>query len=144
MMYEYVIPCPPVTKKNSEQIAKNRKTGKRFIIQSQRYSEYETAASYFLRPKPPKPIDYPVTVKCLFFMPTKRRVDTNNLEAAAHDILVKFGVLADDNRDIIASKDGTRTYQDKENPRTEITITPFTEEYTQWKDPLEKTNAKRK
>lgn len=133
MVYEYVIPCAPATKKNSQQILINRKTGKPFIAQSAKYSEYETAASYFLRPKPEKPIDYPVHVCCRFYMPTRRKVDTSNLVSAVHDILVKFDVLADDNRDIIASIDGTRTYYDKENPRTEIEITPYEGEYEQWK-----------
>jgi Holliday junction resolvase RusA-like endonuclease len=65
-------------------------------------------------------------------MPTRRKVDTANLNAAIHDILVKYGVLADDNRDVIASTDGTRTYYDKANPRAEVVIAPFTEEYEQW------------
>ena len=132
MTYSYVIPTAPVSKKNSQRIATNRITGKPFILQSAQYMEYEMAASYFLRPKPQKPIDYPVTVCCVYYMPTRRRVDTANLNAAAHDILVKYGILADDNRDIIASTDGTRTYYDKQNPRTEITIEPVEEEYEIW------------
>lgn len=66
-------------------------------------------------------------------MPTRRRVDKSNLEAAAHDVLVKYGVLADDNRDIIASTDGSRVYYDKENPRAEITIEPYEGEYEVWR-----------
>lgn len=132
MTYHYTIPGAPVSKKNSQRIVTNRITGKPFIIQSQQYEDYEAAASYFLRPKPQKPIDYPVTVRCLYYMPTRRRVDTANLNAAVHDILVKYGVLLDDNRDIIASTDGTRTYYDKQNPRTEITIEPYEGEYEVW------------
>ena len=133
MTYRYLIPGAPVSKKNSQRIVTNRITGKPFIIQSPQYTEYETTASYFLRPKPPNPIDYPVTVRCLYYMPTRRRVDTANLNAAIHDLLVKYRVLADDNRDIIASTDGTRTFYDKDNPRAEIEITPFEEEYDIWK-----------
>lgn len=133
MTYRYLIPTAPVSKKNSQRIVTNRITGKPFIIQSPQYVEYETYASYFLRPKPPNPIDYPVTVRCLFYMPTRRRVDKSNLEAAAHDVLVKYGVLADDNRDIIASTDGSRVYYDKENPRAEITIEPYEGDYEQWR-----------
>lgn len=131
--YCYTIPGDPRTKKNSQEIHQNRRTGAYFIAQSDQYNHYELYASYFLRPKPKKPIRYPVTVRCLFYMGTHRKVDKSNLEAAAHDILVKYGVLADDNRDIIASTDGSRVYYDKENPRTEITIEPFEEEYEQWK-----------
>lgn len=133
MTYHYTIPTAPVSKKNSQRIVTNRITGKPFIIQSPQYEDYENYASYFLRPKPQKPIDYPVTVRCIYYMPTRRKVDTANLNAAIHDILVKYRILADDNRDVIASTDGTRTYYDKESPRAEITIEPFTEEYEQWR-----------
>lgn len=134
MTYHYTIPTAPVSKKNSQRIVTNRITGKPFIIQSQQYEDYENTASYFLRPKPQKPIDYPVTVRCIYYMQTRRRVDTANLNAAVHDILVKYQILADDNRDIIASTDGTRTYYDKENPRAEIWIEPYAEEYKQWRN----------
>lgn len=132
MIYQYMIPHAPVTKKNHQQICVNRKTGQRFVRQSEQYNDFELFASYFLAPKPPKPIDYPVTVRCIYYMPTRRRVDASNLNAAVHDILVKYAVLRDDNRDIIASTDGTRVFYDKNNPRVEIKISPFTEAYEQW------------
>ena len=132
MTYRYLIPEIPRSKKNSQQICVNRKTGRRFVRQSEQYNDFETAASYFLHPKPKKPIDYPVTVKCTFWMPTRRKVDKSNLEAAIHDILVKYGILDDDNRDILASTDGSRVYYDKGNPRVEIEICPLKEEYEQW------------
>lgn len=132
MTYRYLIPTAPVSKKNSQRIATNRVTGRPFIMQSAKYEDYENYASYFLRPKPKKPIDYPVTVKCTFYMPTHRRVDKSNLEAAAHDVLVKYGILADDNRDIIAATDGSRVFYDKDRPRTEVEITPYEGEYEVW------------
>ena len=130
--YCYVIPLAPVTKKNSQQICVNRTTGRPFVSQSKQYKAYEEQARYFLIPRPPEPIDYPVTVRCLYYMPTRRRIDTANLNAAIHDILVKYHILADDNRDIIASTDGTRTYYDKGNPRAVIEIEPLEEDYEQW------------
>lgn len=133
MTYKYLIPIAPVTKKNSQQIYINRKTNKPFVSQSKQYRAYEEQAAYYLTPKPPTPINYPVTVKCVYYMPTKRKVDTANLNAAIHDILVKYGVLADDNRDVIASTDGTRTYYSKTNPRAEVEISPYKGEYEQWK-----------
>ena len=66
-------------------------------------------------------------------MPTRRRCDTVNLEEGLWDILVEAGVLADDCRDIIASDDGSRTFYDKNRPRTEVVITPYEEEYEQWR-----------
>lgn len=132
-MIHYTIPIAPVSKKNSQRIVINRVTGKPIVIQSEKYVDYEATASYFLRPKPKKPIDFPVTVRAIYYMPTRRRVDTANLNSALHDILVKYGILLDDNRDIIASTDGTRTYLDKENPRTEVYIEEYEEQYETWK-----------
>lgn len=132
--YTYMIPGPPPTKKNSMQIVRAGKGGRPFIKQSKKYIDYEAVASYFLSPKPPDPIDYPVEVTCVYWMDTRRRVDMSNLLAATHDILVKNLILADDNRDIIASTDGSRVYYDKENPRVEIRIRPFEEDYAIWKE----------
>jgi Holliday junction resolvase RusA-like endonuclease len=55
-------------------------------------------------------------------MPTKRRVDLTNLLEAIDDVLVKYGVLKDDNSEIITSHDGSRVLYDKDNPRTEVAI----------------------
>lgn len=129
----YLIPLDPRTKKNHMAIVYNKKTGRPFIKQSEDYDDFAIAASYFLRPKPSKPIDYPVTVRCVFYMKTRRKVDKSNLEASIHDILVKYDILEDDNRDIVASTDGSRVYYDKENPRVEIEISPLKEEYEVWK-----------
>lgn len=124
-MIEFTIPLAPISKKNSQRILKNKKTGKRFISPSEQYKQYERDAMYFI----PRGhcIDYPVNVKCLFYMPTRRKVDLTNLLEAIDDIIVKAGLLADDNYTIIESHDGSRVYYDKENPRTEITITKFKE-----------------
>lgn len=91
------------------------------IIQGKRYREYEKGCGWFIHGKGKK-INDPVTVKCLFYMPTKRRVDLTNLLEAIDDILVKYEVLEDDHSGIIYSHDGSRVLYDKENPRTEVTI----------------------
>lgn len=121
ILYEAMIPINPRTKKNSQQIMINRKTGKPFVMQSSKYKEYEKNAGWFLK-KLPKPINEPVNVKCVFYRETKIRCDLSNLLEAAMDILVEYGILADDNFNIITGFDGSRVYIDKENPRTEITI----------------------
>lgn len=129
-MLKYMVPLVPVSKKNSQQILKG-KNGRPFIMPSKKYKSYEAAAALYLRPRPPRPIDCPVNVKCLFYMPTRRRVDKSNLEESAHDVLVYAGILADDNRDIIATTDGSMVLYDKDNPRTEIYITRV-HGYEQW------------
>lgn len=122
MEIKYTIPLQPRIKKNSQQILINRKTGRPFVAQSDRYKRYEKDVLPFLRPKPPEPINTPVCVKCLFYLETRRKTDLTNLLEAIDDILVKHGILIDDNYTIIASHDGSRCFYDKENPRTEITI----------------------
>lgn len=118
----FIINLPPVSKKNSQQIRINRKTRKRFISPSEKYKEYEKSALWFI-PKTDKAIDYPVNVKCLFYMSTRRKCDLTNMLEAIDDIMVKSGLLKDDNYTIIASHDGSRILYDKENPRTEVEIT---------------------
>lgn len=49
-------------------------------------------------------------------------MDLANLHEALLDILVTYGIIADDNYTIVHSMDGSRVMIDKVNPRTEITI----------------------
>lgn len=119
-LYRFIIPIPPVTKKNSSNIFFNKATGKRFITPSDRYKQYEKDFKLLCPPLPI--IDFPINLKAIYYMPSKRRVDLINLHSALHDCLVKSGVLLDDNCSIIVSTDGSRVYYDKENPRTEVYI----------------------
>lgn len=122
-MIQFVIPIQPVSKKNSQRIFVNRKTGNPFIMPSEQFKQYEQAAMYFI----PKGIviDKPVNIKCLFFMQTKRNVDLTNLLEAIDDTLVKAGFLKDDNCTILRGHDGSRVLYDKNNPRTEVYISFF-------------------
>lgn len=143
MPLRYTIKLNPVTKKNSQQMGfigpkcPHCGKGARLIpFQSKQYKQYEHDCALFLRPAPVEPIACPVNVKCTFYMQTRRLVDQTNLQEAVDDILVKYKVLKDDNRDIVASHDGSRVMYDKVNPRTEIVITELPEDagYEQWKE----------
>ena len=112
----------PRTKKNSQQIFINHKTGKPFITTSPAYKDYLAAAAWQLCPCPPATIDRPVNVKCLYYMATRRKVDLTNLLEATDDILVGAHILADDNSSIVVSHDGSRVLYDKARPRVEIEI----------------------
>ena len=121
----FVIPLPPVTKKNSQRIIKVN--GRPIIIPSAKYVAYEREAikhlQVYLGGKEPPKITYPCNIECKFYMPTHRAVDRANLEQAIQDVLVRAGILEDDNRDIAATSDGTEVLYDKDNPRTVINIT---------------------
>ena len=135
----YTISICPTSKKNHQQlvgIGKQcpvcKKKERMLPIQSKQYLQYEKDCAWFLKPKPIKPIDFPVNICCTFYMKTKRRVDGLNLLAAIDDILVKHGILLDDGRDYVVSHDGSRVYYDKTSPRVEIVITTV-DDYEQWK-----------
>lgn len=122
-MIEITVPLPPVTKKNSMRIVRNIKTGKRRIMPSQQYMDYEAEAVWHCKKaRVQRPIEEPVEVKCLFYMPTRRRVDLTNLLESIDDVLVRAGVLKDDHSGIIVSHDGSRVLYDKDNPRTVLFI----------------------
>ena len=121
-MIHLTIPISPVTKKNSQQIVMVK--GRPIIMPSQRYRSYERACEPFLEELS---IDYPITLACHYYMPTKRRVDLVNLLEATCDVLVKYKVISDDNSRVVASHDGSRVFYDKENPRTEIFIEEFSD-----------------
>lgn len=119
----FTVPLAPISKKNSQQILTNKATGRPFIMPSKKYKDYEkAAAAYIPKLRQPNPIDKPVNIKCLFYMPTRRKVDLTNLLEAIDDVMVKAGLLADDDFTIIQSHDGSRVLYDKDNPRTEVYI----------------------
>ncbi len=125
----------PRTKKNSQRpITAESKKGKKYtmILPSAAYEDYEADCLRQITGNYRRHIDTPVNVKAVYYVQTRQPIDLTNLNEAIHDILVKARVLMDDNRNIIASTDGSRVYWDKTNPRVEITITDAEPEYTQW------------
>ena len=120
MELKFNIPMQPVTKKNSQRLIRR---GERIIpLPSRAFEAYQEAAGYCLHGKH-RNLTEPCNVKAEFYMGTRRKVDLVNLLEALDDILVHYGVLEDDNCGIIVSHDGSRVHYDKENPRTEVTIT---------------------
>lgn len=125
----YIIQGDPRTKKNHQEIAGSGrrcptcgKFERQWVQQGEAHRDYKKLALPQLLPKPRRPIEEPVHIQCLFYMATLRLVDGLNLEEAVDDLLVEAGILADDNSRIVISHDGSRVLYDKDNPRTEITI----------------------
>ena len=127
----------PRSKKNSQRPVpiKNKKTGKTYtkLLPSEAYEKYEKDCHKQITGDKKCGITQPVNVRCIYYMQTLRSVDLVNLQEGTLDLLVHAGVLNDDNRNIVASMDGSRVLYDKNNPRVEITITDAEESYTQWK-----------
>ena len=127
-MIKFTIPLNPVSKKNSNEIVKHG--NKRRIIASKTYRNYEKQAVLLIPWEAKQNIDYPVNIKALYFRKTRHRVDKTNLESALMDTLVTAGVLKDDsalNPERVVTTDGSKVFYDKENPRTEVTITNASE-----------------
>lgn len=135
MIARYVIPLEPRTKKNSHRIAGSGprcpmcgKFQRQFVRNGSKTVDFAFRAVQYLWPKPEAPIEGPVHLIYRLYTGTRRRVDDLNLYEALDDILVDGGILQDDNRNVIRSRDGSRVLYDKENPRAEIYIYEYREE----------------
>lgn len=126
-MIQFTINIPPRTKKNSQQIIMCK--GRPMVIPSKLYKQYERDCKMFLPNI--ETINESVNVKAVYYMPTKRKVDLCNLHEALCDVLVHYGIVADDNSNIIATMDGSCVKYDKNQPRTEVTIERIGEENEQ-------------
>ena len=120
--FNFTIDANPRSKKNSQEIVFNRKTGKRMVIQNKRYTEFEKECKPFM-PILDYPIDYSINLQCKFYVCDARARDIANYIEAIQDILVKYKVIKDDNYNIVASLDGCSMEIDRERPRIEIEIT---------------------
>ena len=120
------LPGAPRTKKNSQRIVE-KKNKKPVVLPSKAFVKYEVKClNYLHRCKLPAdvvPIKEPINLCCVYYRDTQGIVDLVGLLQATNDILVDAGILADDNSNIVASHDGSRVMYDKQNPRTEVTIT---------------------
>ena len=116
------IPLLCRSKKNSQQILTNKRSGKKFISQSELYKQFERDCYYFLH-KYRLNIDYAINIKATFYVPDKSKRDLTNLENAIADILVKYNVITDDNYNIIRGWDGSRIVYEKGREETILEIT---------------------
>lgn len=118
---QITIPVNPRSKKNSQEIVFNKKTGHRMVIQNKRYTEFEKQCKEHM-PKVETPINYAINLQCKFYVCDARKRDIANYLEAIQDILVKYKILEDDNYTIVSSLNGCSMEIDRENPRIEITI----------------------
>lgn len=112
----------PVTKKNHSRIVYNKRERRNILIPSAQYCKYKKEVKQFI-PQGVSAINYPVNVQYIFYLSNNRKCDLTNLEQAADDILVEYGILQDDNKNIVVSHNGSEVRIDNDNPRTEVIIT---------------------
>lgn len=138
LIAKFVILGPPRVKKNNQRLASRGKYAVRYNTPS--YKEWLSKAIpqiYDQKKQLDHIIDYPVNLRCMFYMPTRGRVDLSALYEGIQDLLaskdkydkngrlksIGLYVLDDDNYKIVAGHDGSRVHVDKANPRMEIFIT---------------------
>lgn len=127
--YRFTIKGNPAIKKNNRMSVHNKRTGRSFPIKSKKLQGAEANAYADLMEQKRRsmvlPIRTPVNVCFIFYRETRHKTDLSNLYELPQDALQKAKILEDDY--LIESHDGSRRRYDPENPRTEITITPFAE-----------------
>jgi len=128
-----IIVGPPSTKKTSQRIIFNKKTGKMMVIGSSKSRSWETdAVDQLCRQWRGLPMVEPVSVRALIYR-DRNAGDLTGFIQAIGDALQGGGsrkrskrvpcVLDDDSQ--IISWDGSRKLIDRENPRVELTIEPM-------------------
>lgn len=131
MRLEFTIPIAPRTKKNSQRIVIAH--GHPIIMPSKAYKDYEKACEPYM-PKLDKPIDFLVNVQAVFYRDSRRASDVVNHLQAILDIMVKYKVIADDNRNVVFTVNNSMVLYDKASPRTEVVLTDVPEgEFESWK-----------
>ena len=116
---ELVLYGRPITKKNSSRIIPKHYPR---LIPSKQFVSYEKDCLRQISGKYRQNISDKCNLKCIYYMPTRHRVDLVNLVVPPCDILVKADGIEDYTFKIIATHDGSYVTYDKNNPRVEITL----------------------
>lgn len=107
--------------KNSKRIFANKKTGKMFPANNEKYLAWKDSAVMEIKNSRVK-FDGPVALAATFFCADNRGRDLDNMLASVQDVLVSAGVIADDNHQNLPFVFAKSGGLDRENPRAEITF----------------------
>lgn len=143
-----VFPGEPVIKKGSAQTSFTEKKNGRILMRptpihyyTEKYKEWARkaviACSNFknLHTELSFPIVDKINMRCWFFLGSQKVVNLSGLLEVSHCVLCgkadlsyppqSYQIIPDDNINVIGSFDGSRTFYDPVNPRTEIWHTPY-------------------
>lgn len=120
----------PRTKKTSNQVWKNRRTGKRIVAPSEAFLEWQEQAVFVVGGanllRIPQPWgDAPCNLSAVFYRDANRG-DLAGYVQGLQDLFTKRGVWLDDK--VVRGNDGQRLRVDAKNPRVEVVITEMTPE----------------
>ncbi len=111
----------PATKKNSQRIALNKRTGGRFILQAAKHDSWAESAVLQLRSQWRRPaLLGPVNLAAIVYRKA-RTGDLLNYLAAISDALEAAKVVGNDRQ--IVSLNGSRLEHDSKRPRVELELT---------------------
>ncbi len=123
MEAEITLTGRPITKKNSQRIIVNKRTGRPMVIPSPRYKVYEEACLWQLKTYRGPTFDTPCNLQAVYYMPNRRSwPDLLGLLQATADILEEGGII-DNDRNFVSFEGSHIAGVDKHNPRVEIVIT---------------------
>lgn len=117
------LPFAPRTKKNHSRVVMRGKYPK--VLPSEQYVALEKVCCWYIKAHynwQSEPIDTPINLECHFYKDVDRKGDLVGYLQAIQDILVKAGVIKDDNHKIVVSTDGSRVHLDRANARIEVII----------------------
>lgn len=116
-----VIKTSVPSQKNGKQIFINKRTGKRFITSSQNVKNWQEQALWQLKGQTPI-VGYPVALTMIFKYDSKHRHDLDNSASTVLDILVKAGLLEDDNTSYVETLTLQYGGVDKDNAGVEVYV----------------------
>ena len=122
------IPGDPIIKKNRRPIYRDEKTGKPFTGKTDQLIAWESDAIIMLEEQArvlPSPLHEPLVATFLIYRQQKPGApgDLSNYYEGPQDALERAGVIENDR--LIRSHDGSRIFQDTENPRVDILLWPM-------------------
>lgn len=94
------------------------------LLPSKQYQEFEKEATRQLLGLYGniEPINEAINLKAIFYRDANYKSDLVNYMQALQDVLVKAGILEDDNVKVVYSIDGSRVLTDKNNPHIDVEI----------------------
>lgn len=108
------------SKKDQQQIYRNRYTGKPFITSSKKHKEWHRKAIAQLDDI--SPVLELKRLSMTFYSATRRKSDLTNRADSVQDLLVDAGILEDDNWFVIPKLELNFGGVDKENPRVVVSF----------------------
>jgi len=129
-IFHIIIYGNPYVKKNSQRTIWHNYLKRTIVVYSANYTAWKkdtlmqlglsSRGKWRLNYDRPDGIDYPIILKCHFFVKDNIKRDISALYEGIQDVLVESQIIKDDNFKIIAGHDGSRVFVDKESPRIEL------------------------